>query len=101
MFCVHRSYLKVSCLDSKDSLFLRTDTHILCDSPLHTPDDDPSHARSAIQHFYDKLLDIKDRLKTEPGKRMGQKRHDLASVTAYSAGVMLTPVSHLVDVAVP
>jgi uncharacterized protein len=46
------------------------------ESALHAPTDDPSHADSAIQHFHDKLLHIKDRLKTEPGKYMGIKRHN-------------------------
>ena len=54
--------------------------HTLCSSPLHVPAGDPLQARSAVQHFYDKLLHIKDHLKTEPGKRMGQKRHELVSV---------------------
>jgi uncharacterized protein len=30
---------------------------------------------SAIEHFHDKLLHIRDRLKTDAGKRMGEKRH--------------------------
>lgn len=34
---------------------------------------------SAIEHFYDKLLKIKDRFKTEMGRKQGQKRHDLVS----------------------
>ncbi|KAF8627735.1 hypothetical protein AX15_004263 [Amanita polypyramis BW_CC] len=44
---------------------------------LHTPLGDPVQPLSAIQHFHDKLLYIKDRLKTEPGKRLGAKRHEL------------------------
>ncbi|KAJ8468182.1 hypothetical protein ONZ51_g9802 [Trametes cubensis] len=44
---------------------------------LHTPKGDPAHESSAIQHFYDKLLHIKDRLKTEPGKKLADKRHKL------------------------
>ncbi|KAJ2990526.1 hypothetical protein NUW54_g8442 [Trametes sanguinea] len=48
-----------------------------CDSALHTPEGDPAHESSAIQHFHDKLLHIKDRLKTEPGKRLADKRHKL------------------------
>jgi HD superfamily phosphodiesterase len=48
-------------------------------SALHTPAEDSLHANSAIQHFHDKLLHIKDRLKTEPGKRMGAKRHGFVS----------------------
>ncbi|KAH9902886.1 hypothetical protein C8Q73DRAFT_672129 [Cubamyces lactineus] len=44
---------------------------------LHTPEGDPAHESSAIQHFYDKLLHIKDHLKTEPGKKLAGKRHQL------------------------
>jgi len=40
--------------------------------PLHAP---PGRDDTAIQHFYDKLLQIQDRLKTEPGKSMGAQRH--------------------------
>ncbi|KAH7913538.1 hypothetical protein BJ138DRAFT_1145962 [Hygrophoropsis aurantiaca] len=40
--------------------------------PLHAP---PGRSDTAIQHFYDKLLHIQDRLKTEPGRKMGRKRH--------------------------
>ncbi|KAH7884423.1 hypothetical protein F5I97DRAFT_1812267 [Phlebopus sp. FC_14] len=42
--------------------------------PLHAP---PGRLDTAVQHFYDKLLHIKDRLKTEPGKAMGAQRHQL------------------------
>lgn len=45
--------------------------------PLHTPADDPAYAHTAIQHFHDKLLNIRDRLKTEAGKKMGDKRHQV------------------------
>ncbi|CDO74900.1 hypothetical protein BN946_scf184988.g7 [Trametes cinnabarina] len=48
-----------------------------CTSALHAPEGDPAHESSAIQHFHDKLLHIKDRLKTEPGKRLAEKRHKL------------------------
>jgi len=40
--------------------------------PLHAP---PGRDDTAIQHFYDKLLHIQDRLKTEPGKVLGTQRH--------------------------
>ncbi|KAF8554597.1 hypothetical protein OG21DRAFT_1462210 [Imleria badia] len=40
--------------------------------PLHAP---LGRSDTAIQHFYDKLLHIQDRLKTEPGKMMGAQRH--------------------------
>jgi uncharacterized protein len=43
-------------------------------SPLHAP---PGRLDTAVQHFYDKLLHIQERLKTEPGKAMGAKRHQL------------------------
>ncbi|KAJ7817303.1 hypothetical protein B0H14DRAFT_3089692 [Mycena olivaceomarginata] len=47
--------------------------------PLHVPSDDPRLKDSAIQHFHDKLVLIKDRLKTAPGKALGEKRHAAAS----------------------
>lgn len=50
-------------------------------SPLHAP---PGRLDTAVQHFYDKLLHIQERLKTEPGKAMGAKRHQLVGDTAYS-----------------
>jgi hypothetical protein len=54
-----------------------------CDCrPLVLPGDfqNPS---SAIGHFYDKLLQIKDRLKTEPGRQMGEARHRVVSLVTY------------------
>ena len=41
------------------------------------PKDDPAYDSSAIAHFYDKLLHIPEHLKTEPGKRLAEKRHQL------------------------
>jgi uncharacterized protein len=38
--------------------------------PLVTPAPD-----SAIQHFHDKLLHLKDMLKTDLGRRLGERRH--------------------------
>ncbi|KAG7089379.1 hypothetical protein E1B28_011069 [Marasmius oreades] len=46
-------------------------------NPLHTPREDPCLGKSAIQHFHDKLVHIEGRLKTEPGKKLGKKRHKL------------------------
>lgn len=80
MFCVHCRYLEVRTAKQKTRYSPAIDAHILCFSPLHVPQGDPLQATSAIQHFHDKLLHIKDRLKTEPGKRMGQKRHEFVSV---------------------
>ncbi|KAH7926096.1 hypothetical protein BV22DRAFT_1111928 [Leucogyrophana mollusca] len=45
--------------------------------PLHAP---PGRSDTAIAHFYDKLLHIQDRLKTEAGRKMGAKRHQFASI---------------------
>ncbi|KAG1872287.1 hypothetical protein F4604DRAFT_1654560 [Suillus subluteus] len=59
--------------------------------PLHAP---PGRLDTAVQHFYDKLLHIQERLKTEPGKQMGTKRHQfmvdfLNSVeNEYNAGAL-------------
>ncbi|KAF9036249.1 hypothetical protein BJ165DRAFT_1417196 [Panaeolus papilionaceus] len=43
--------------------------------PLHTPAGDPEQEHTSIQHFHDKLLKIRDALKTEAGTKMGHKRH--------------------------
>lgn len=43
------------------------------------------HESSAIQHFYDKLLHIKERLKTEPGKKLAEKRHKLVGVIVVTS----------------
>ncbi|KAJ7270133.1 hypothetical protein B0H12DRAFT_1009246 [Mycena haematopus] len=45
--------------------------------PLHIPANDPLVNESAIQHFHDKLVLIRDRLKTVPGKALGEKRHSV------------------------
>jgi len=60
--------------------------------PLHTPTDDADHTHTAIQHFHDKLLNIRDRLKTEVGKKMGDRRHQvlrnfLASIDEEYEGI--------------
>ncbi|VDC06793.1 unnamed protein product [Peniophora sp. CBMAI 1063] len=44
---------------------------------LHAPEGDPRREASTVQHFYDKLLHIKDRMKTEPGKHAAERRHKL------------------------
>ncbi|KAJ7455284.1 hypothetical protein B0H11DRAFT_1874817 [Mycena galericulata] len=45
--------------------------------PLHIPAGDRGASESAIQHFHDKLVLIRDRLKTPQGKVLGEKRHRL------------------------
>ncbi|KIY65164.1 hypothetical protein CYLTODRAFT_379842 [Cylindrobasidium torrendii FP15055 ss-10] len=44
-------------------------------SPLYTDANDPALPQSGVQHFYDKLVHIHQRLKTEPGRAMGEARH--------------------------
>ena len=43
--------------------------------PLDVTEDDPAAKDTAVQHFYDKLLHIREQLKTEPGKQMAERRH--------------------------
>ncbi|KAG6840582.1 hypothetical protein C0991_005722 [Blastosporella zonata] len=45
--------------------------------PLYAPANDPKQPQCAIQHVHDKLIHIQDRLKTEYGKRLAAKRHQL------------------------
>jgi len=50
-------------------------------SALYVPpelagEEDPAAAKSAIQHFHDKLLHIRERMKTERGKQMAVQRHE-------------------------
>ncbi|KAJ3852225.1 hypothetical protein EV368DRAFT_41491 [Lentinula lateritia] len=45
--------------------------------PLHTPQDDAAAGLSAIQHFSDKLIHIREGMKTQPGKQLAVKRHQL------------------------
>jgi uncharacterized protein len=42
--------------------------------PLHVPGSDGSEGAS-IEHFHEKLLLLKDRMKTQTGKRMAEDRH--------------------------
>ncbi|KZT18131.1 hypothetical protein NEOLEDRAFT_1184551 [Neolentinus lepideus HHB14362 ss-1] len=44
---------------------------------LHIPFGALGYEDSAIQHFHDKLLHIHERLKTAPGRQLGEKRHHL------------------------
>ncbi|PCH42473.1 hypothetical protein WOLCODRAFT_132404 [Wolfiporia cocos MD-104 SS10] len=81
----HRECVELHCVQDADRLdaigafgILRCAAYSAATNhPLHTPDGDPAHSSSAVQHFYDKLLHIRERLKTEPGRRMAEKRHNL------------------------
>ena len=53
--------------------------------PLHIPPTDPSYGESAIGHFHDKLLHIRERLKTEAGRKMGEKRHQAVGLILLRA----------------
>ncbi len=42
--------------------------------PIYDPND--KEGKHSIQHFYDKLLKLKDLMNTETGKQMAKERHD-------------------------
>ncbi|KAL0953443.1 hypothetical protein HGRIS_004676 [Hohenbuehelia grisea] len=79
----HRECVELHCVQDADRLdaigafgIMRCSAYnAVTGHALHTPAGDPGHADSAIQHFHDKLLHVAGQLKTEPGKRMGAKRH--------------------------
>lgn len=54
------------------------------DRTLHAPHGDPVQPTTAIQHFHDKLLHIRERMKTEPGKKMAEKRHKVVRLNRPS-----------------
>ncbi|KAI9000623.1 hypothetical protein BD414DRAFT_430174 [Trametes punicea] len=81
----HRNCVELHCVQDADRLdaigafgILRCAAFSAATSrPLHAPKENPASDSSAIQHFHDKLLHIKDHLKTEPGKKLAEKRHIL------------------------
>lgn len=76
----HRVCVELHCVQDADRLdaigafgIMRCAAYsAVVNRPLHAP---PGRLDTAVQHFYDKLLHIQERLKTEPGKQMGAKRH--------------------------
>ncbi|TDL25663.1 hypothetical protein BD410DRAFT_813408 [Rickenella mellea] len=81
----HESCVELHCVQDADRLdaigafgIMRCAAYsAVVNRPLHVPDNDPQSTESAIGHFHDKLLHIRDRLKTQPGKALGEKRHKL------------------------
>lgn len=53
--------------------------------PLHIPADNMACKDTAVHHFHDKLLKIKDRLKTETGRRWAEQRHHFVSVNPLTS----------------
>ncbi|KAH7312785.1 hypothetical protein B0J17DRAFT_584992 [Rhizoctonia solani] len=79
----HESCVELHCVQDADRLdaigafgIMRVSAYSAAvNRPLHTPPDDPQVSHTAIQHFHDKLLHIKDRLKTPQGRKLGAQRH--------------------------
>jgi hypothetical protein len=40
-----------------------------------------NHSESAVQHFHEKLVHIHERLKTAPGRELGERRHRRVTLT--------------------
>ncbi|CAE6461739.1 unnamed protein product [Rhizoctonia solani] len=85
----HESCVELHCVQDADRLdaigafgIMRVSAYSAAvNRPLHTPSDDPQVSHTGIQHFHDKLLHIKDRLKTPQGRELGAQRHQLVSHT--------------------
>ncbi|TFK84253.1 hypothetical protein K466DRAFT_553814 [Polyporus arcularius HHB13444] len=81
----HRQCVELHCVQDADRLdaigafgVLRCAAYSAATNrTLHVPRDDPSYDSSAVAHFYDKLLHIREHLKTEPGRKLAEKRHQL------------------------
>ncbi|KAI0768157.1 hypothetical protein BD413DRAFT_605617 [Trametes elegans] len=79
----HRECIELHCVQDADRLdaigafgIMRCAAYsAVTDHALHAPVTDPAYEFSAIQHFHAKLLHIINHLKTEPGKRLAEKRH--------------------------
>ncbi|KAI0710139.1 hypothetical protein C8Q76DRAFT_741265 [Earliella scabrosa] len=81
----HRQCIELHCVQDADRLdaigafgIVRCAAYsAVTNHTLHVPKGDPNYDASAIAHFYDKLLHIRERLKTEPGKKLAERRHQL------------------------
>ncbi|THH01398.1 hypothetical protein EW145_g6918 [Phellinidium pouzarii] len=80
----HKTCFELHCVQDADRLDaigafggLHIHCYISISRPLHASNDDSHSGETAVAHFHDKLLKIKDRLKTESGKKLGEERHSL------------------------
>ncbi|RPD61196.1 hypothetical protein L226DRAFT_508012 [Lentinus tigrinus ALCF2SS1-7] len=81
----HRQCVELHCVQDADRLdaigafgVLRCAAYSAATNrSLHVPKDDPAYDSSAFAHFHDKLLHIREHLKTEFGKKLAEKRHQL------------------------
>ncbi|CAE6457096.1 unnamed protein product [Rhizoctonia solani] len=81
----HKSCVELHCVQDADRLdaigafgIMRVAAYSAAvNRPLHAPSDDSQVSETAVQHFHDKLLHIKDRLKTPQGRELGAQRHQL------------------------
>ncbi|KAF8599116.1 hypothetical protein BDV93DRAFT_477803 [Ceratobasidium sp. AG-I] len=81
----HESCIELHCVQDGDRLdaigafgILRTAAYSAAvNSPLFVPPGDPRASISCVEHFHDKLLHIRERLKTPQGRALGAQRHQL------------------------
>ncbi|KAG8686787.1 hypothetical protein FRC11_008368 [Ceratobasidium sp. 423] len=79
----HESCVELHCVQDADRLdaigafgIMRVAAYSAAvNRPLHVPSDDSQISGTSVQHFHDKLLHIKDRLKTPQGRELGAQRH--------------------------
>lgn len=79
----HESCIELHCVQDADRLdaigafgIMRCSAFsCVANRPLYVPPEDHTFDQSAIGHFHDKLLKVKEWLKTEPGKKLGDERH--------------------------
>ncbi|CAE6468941.1 unnamed protein product [Rhizoctonia solani] len=81
----HESCVELHCVQDADRLdaigafgIMRVSAYSAAvNRPLHSSPADPLFSQSSVQHFHDKLLHIKNRLKTPQGRKLGAQRHQL------------------------
>ncbi|CEL55938.1 hypothetical protein RSOLAG1IB_01951 [Rhizoctonia solani AG-1 IB] len=81
----HESCIELHCVQDADRLdaigafgIMRVAAYSAAvNRPLHAPPGDSEVSETSVQHFHDKLLHIKDRLKTPQGRELGAQRHQL------------------------